>query len=64
LYIKKEFQGKGYGKQAVQFVQQVSSQLNVKMLYLEVEEHNEKAQKLYLAHDFEVHKRKILKHKL
>ncbi len=33
------------------------------MLYLEVEEHNENAQKLYLAHDFEVHNRKILKHK-
>lgn len=64
LYIKKEYQGKGFGKQAVQFIQKESSQLNVKMLYLEVEEHNEKAQKLYLAHDFENHNRKILKHKL
>ena len=64
LYIKKEHQGKGFGKQAVQFVQQESSQLNVKMLYLEVEQHNENAQKLYLAHDFEVHNRKILKFKL
>ena len=45
LYIKKEYQGKGFGKQAVQFVQQESSQLNVKMLYLEVEQHNENAQK-------------------
>ena len=64
LYIKKEHQGKGFGKQAVRFVQQECSQLNVKMLYLEVEQHNENAQKLYLAHDFEVHNRKILKHKL
>ncbi len=64
LYIKKEFQGKGFGKQAVRFIQEESSQLNVKMLYLEIEEHNENAQKLYLAHDFEVHNRKILKHKL
>ena len=64
LYINKEHQGKGFGKQAVQFIQQESSQLNVKMLYLEVEQHNENAQKLYLAHDFEVHNRKILKHKL
>jgi ribosomal protein S18 acetylase RimI-like enzyme len=64
LYIKKEHQGKGFGKQAVRFVQQESSQLNVKMLYLEVEQHNENAQKLYLAHDFEVHNRKILKYKL
>jgi ribosomal protein S18 acetylase RimI-like enzyme len=64
LYIKKEHQGKGFGKQAVRFVQQECSQLNVKMLYLEVEQHNENAQKLYLAHDFEVHNRKILKYKL
>ena len=64
LYIKKEHQGKGFGKQAVRFIQQESSQLNVKMLYLEVEEHNENAQKLYLAHDFVNHNRKILKHKL
>ena len=64
LYIKKEYQGKGFGKHAVQFIQQESSQLNVKMLYLEVEQHNENAQKLYLAHDFEVHNRKILKYKL
>lgn len=64
LFIKSEQQSKGFGKQAVQFIQEESSQLNVKILYLEVEEHNENAQKLYLAHDFEVHKRKILKHKL
>lgn len=64
LYIKKEHQGKGFGKHAVHFIQQESSQLNVKMLYLEVEEHNENAQKLYLAHDFVNHNRKILKHKL
>ena len=50
--------------EAIQFIQQESSQSNVKMLYLEVEQHNENAQKLYLAHDFEVHNRKILKHKL
>lgn len=64
LYIKREHQGKGIGKQTVLFIQQESSQLNVKMLYLEVEEHNENAQKLYLANDFVVHNRKILKHKL
>jgi ribosomal protein S18 acetylase RimI-like enzyme len=64
LFIKNEHQGKGFGKQVVQFIQKESSQLNVKMLYLEVEQHNQNAQKLYLAHDFEVHNRKILKHKL
>lgn len=64
LYIKKEHQGKGFGKEAVRFIQKASSQLNVKMLYLEVEQHNENAQKLYLAHDFVNHNRKILKHKL
>ncbi|WP_353168472.1 GNAT family N-acetyltransferase [Flavobacterium sp.] len=64
LYIKSDHQGKGFGKQAVKFVQHESFQLNVKMLYLEVETHNENAQNLYIANDFEVHNRKILKYKL
>ena len=34
------------------------------MMYLEVENHNEIAQKLYLANDFEIHNRKIMKFKI
>jgi ribosomal protein S18 acetylase RimI-like enzyme len=63
LYISKNFRGKGIGKQAIQFIKQQTTVLNVKMIYLEVENHNVNAQKLYLANDFEIHNRKLLKHK-
>ncbi|WP_395062910.1 GNAT family N-acetyltransferase [Flavobacterium sp.] len=64
LYIKEIARGKGIGKQTIQFIKEQAKLLNVKLLYLEVENHNENAQKLYLANDFEVHNRKLLKHKL
>lgn len=64
LYIKESYRGKGIGKNAIDFIKEQASNQNVKLIYLEVENHNEKAQKLYLANDFEVHNRKILKHKL
>jgi ribosomal protein S18 acetylase RimI-like enzyme len=64
LYIKENFRGKGIGKQTIDFIKEQASNQNVKLLYLEVENHNQNAQKLYLANDFEVHNRKLLKHKL
>ncbi|MFY7738991.1 MAG: GNAT family N-acetyltransferase [Flavobacterium sp.] len=63
LYIKKIARGKGIGNTTIQFIKEQAKQLNVKLLYLEVENHNENAQKLYLANDFEVHNRKLLKFK-
>ncbi len=64
LYIKENFRGKGIGKQTIDFIKEQASNQNVKMIYLEVENHNQNAQKLYLANNFEVHNRKLLKHKL
>lgn len=64
LYLQENARGKGIGKIAVAFIKEQAAVLNVKLIYLEVENHNKKAQKLYLAHDFEIHNRKILKHKL
>ena len=63
LYIKENFRGKGIGKQTIDFIKKQASNQNVKLIYLEVENHNQNAQKLYLANDFEVHNRKLLKHK-
>jgi ribosomal protein S18 acetylase RimI-like enzyme len=56
--------GKGIGKKALLFIQQEVLKLSLKLLYLEVEPHNENAQKLYLAHDFELHNRKLMKFKI
>ncbi|MFY7988815.1 MAG: GNAT family N-acetyltransferase [Flavobacterium sp.] len=64
LFIKETARGKGFGKEAIQFIQQSVSELSLKLLYLEVEPHNENAQKLYLAHDFELHNRKLMKYKV
>ncbi len=64
LYLKESARGKGLGQQAVQFIKEQAKLLGVKLIYLEVENHNEKAQKLYLANDFVTHHRKLLKHKL
>lgn len=63
LYIKEIARGKGIGNTTIKFIKEQAKQLNVKLLYLEVENHNENAQKLYLANDFKVHNRKLLKFK-
>lgn len=62
LYIKKTARGKGIGKQSLQFIQEQAPKLSLKVIYLEIEPHNETAQKLYLANDFAIHKRKLMKH--
>ncbi len=64
LYIKESSRGKGIGKQALDFIKEQASLTNVKLIYLELENHNESAQKLYLANNFEIHNRKLLKLKL
>ena len=64
LYLKESARGKGIGNKTIEFIKSESTKLSLKLLYLEVENHNEKAQKLYLAHDFAIHNRKLLKYKI
>lgn len=64
LYLKEKARGKGIGGKTVEFIKLESTKLSLKLLYLEVENHNEKAQKLYLAHDFVIHNRKLMKYKI
>lgn len=64
LYIKEIYRGKGIGSKTITFITNQAKLLNVKLIYLEVEPHNENAQKLYLANHFETHNRKLLKLKL
>jgi ribosomal protein S18 acetylase RimI-like enzyme len=63
LFINKTARGLGIGKLAIDFIKQEAEKSDVKMMYLEVENHNEIAQKLYLANDFVIHNRKIMKFK-
>ncbi|WP_026704436.1 GNAT family N-acetyltransferase [Flavobacterium soli] len=61
LYLNEKSRGKGIGKQVVDFIHEQAILLSLKIIYLEVEGHNEMAQKLYLAKDFVVHNRKLMK---
>jgi len=63
LYIKEEARGKGIGKNTIAFVQEQARKAQLKIIYLEVEPHNEKAQQLYLSSQFEMHKRKLMRYK-
>ena len=64
LYIQPKAQGQGIGKSAVAFAKIQSEELGLKLLYLEVEEHNLSAQQLYLKSGFTIHPRNLMKHKL
>ena len=60
LYIKPEFQGKSLGKKAVLHAQDFASKKDLKLIYLEVEHHNERAKHLYETLGFENHKRGLM----
>jgi ribosomal protein S18 acetylase RimI-like enzyme len=62
LYIKEAFRGKGIGSNAILFIKEEVKKLDLQLLYLEVEKHNENGQKLYLANGFEWHNRKFMKY--
>ena len=61
LYISDKARGKGIGKKALDFIHQEALTLSLKIIYLEIENHNEIAQKLYLSKDFVVHNRSLMK---
>ena len=64
LYVTEKARGKGIGNEAIAFIKNESYKLSLKLIYLEVEPHNENAQKLYLANGFESHKRQLMKYKI
>ena len=63
LFLKEEARGKGIGRQTIGFIQREAGKSGLKLIYLEVEPNNEKAQRLYLSSDFEMHNRKFMKYK-
>jgi len=60
LYVKPEFQGKSLGKKALEFVKDYSVENDFKVVLLEIENHNEKAKKLYEHYGFQNHKRSLM----
>ena len=63
LYLSEKARGKGIGSQAVAFIIEESKKLSLKLIYLEIENHNQNAQKLYIASGFELHNRKLMAYK-
>ena len=61
LYIQATHRSQGIGQKTIDFIKTEAKNLDIKLLYLEVENHNEAAQKLYLKNDFEVHNRSLIK---
>ncbi|TGD57716.1 GNAT family N-acetyltransferase [Flavobacterium humi] len=62
LYLSEKARGKGIGKKAIAFIQEEARTSGLKIIYLEVENHNENAQKLYLKNGFMMHSRKLMKY--
>lgn len=60
LYIKPEFQGKSLGKKALEFVKDYSVTNHFKVVLLEIENHNDRAKKLYEHYGFQNHKRSLM----
>lgn len=64
LYIKESARGRRIGTKTIEFLKNEIPKLSLKLLYLEVENHNVSAQKLYIANDFTIHNRKLMKYKI
>ncbi|WP_306353783.1 GNAT family N-acetyltransferase [Flavobacterium sp. '19STA2R22 D10 B1'] len=62
LYLAETARGKGAGKKAMTFLREEFLKLSLKIVYLEVENHNKNAQKLYIANDFTMHNRDLMKY--
>ena len=63
LYLTEKARGKGIGSKTIAFILDESKKADLKLLYLEIENHNQNAQKLYLANGFELHNRKLMAYK-
>ena len=62
LYIAEFHRGKGIGSETIKFLKNQCYKLKLKLIYLEVENHNLNAQKLYIAEGFKIHNRTIMKY--
>lgn len=61
LYIRNEWRGLGLGGNTLDFIHEQAKQLGIKIIYLEIENHNEKARNLYLSKNYTMHHRGSMK---
>lgn len=60
FYITEPYRGKGFGSKVLKYVEYQAQELQVKTLHLEVENHNDNANKLYLKAGFTSNDRTLL----
>ncbi len=60
LYLREEFRGKGLGRAALEFVEEVCRREGIKALHLEVDRVNTRAQEVYRAAGYRDHDRYLL----
>lgn len=64
LYLSEAARGKGLGKKAVEYAQSYAQEQDCKKIFLEVETHNLRAQRLYEKLGFDFHPRKIMSYSI
>ncbi|MEQ9404633.1 MAG: GNAT family N-acetyltransferase [Cyclobacteriaceae bacterium] len=60
LYLKKEFRGKGYGKQVMEILDGKAVELEVRAIHLEVETANKRGNRLYIKSGYTGNHRSLL----
>ena len=60
LYLRESHRGRGWGRRALAFVEQVCRELGVHALHLEVERENTAAYAVYRKFGFEEHDRRLM----
>lgn len=61
LFIGSGARGLGLGKKTLDFIHNEVKKLDIKIIYLEIEPHNETARNLYLSKNYTVHNRGLMK---
>ncbi|GGB82009.1 hypothetical protein GCM10007424_22540 [Flavobacterium suaedae] len=61
LFIGSEARGFGLGKKTLDFIHTEAQKLGIRIIYLEVEHHNETARNLYLSKNYTIHTRNLMK---
>lgn len=64
FYIREEFRGTGIGRLTMDYIEELSAEMGVKMLQLEVEVKNKNALKLYNIYGYSTNNRKLKTKKL
>lgn len=64
LYLEPDYRGQGIGQHVIDFLLEAAASLGVQTLHLEVEQHNERGQRLYTRNGFRHNNRILMSKKI